>query len=363
MTKSSLSRTWLVLATIALSACATPQTPIRPGFDRPALSPDNVITRVAFGSCAQQEKPQPIWPAVRAADPDLFLFMGDNVYGDVKSADLAELRAAYRAMADIDALNAFRKQVPVLAVWDDHDYGLNDAGADFPYRDQSKALFLEAWDVALDDPRRHRAGLYHQKIVGPAGQRLQIIMLDTRYFRSPLTRKPRAGSGTDAYKPDDDPTKTLLGAEQWRWLEAALNQPAEVRLIVSSIQVLAQGHRFEKWDNLPRERQRLFDLIKRTRATGVLLLSGDRHFSAFYKLDQATHYPLFEVTASSLNLPFRPKNPALPHRIGPVVGVANFGLIAIDWSAQRLTLDIRDADNRVVEKMAVNLKDLGVGAR
>ena len=75
---------WLVLASIALSACEARQTPLRPVFERPALAPDAVVARVAFGSCADQKKPQPIWSAVREADPDLFLFMGDNVYGDVK---------------------------------------------------------------------------------------------------------------------------------------------------------------------------------------------------------------------------------------------------------------------------------------
>jgi len=363
MTSRLSAGVWLILALIALSACATPQTRIQPEFDRPALSSDAVVTRVAFGSCSHQTKPQPIWSAVQAADPDLFLFMGDNVYGDVKGADLAELSGAYRALANIDGLNSLRKQVPVLAVWDDHDYGRNDAGADFPYRDQSKALFLEAWDVARDDPRRDRAGLYHHKIVGPKGRRLQIIMLDTRYFRSPLTRKTHAGSGHSGYVADLDPAKTMLGADQWQWLEQVLKEPAEIRLIVSSIQVLAQGHHFEKWDNLPRERQRLFELIKRTGAKGILLLSGDRHFSAFYRVSQVANYPLIEVTASSLNLPFRTKNPASAHRISPSVGIANFGLLTIDWLAQRLALDIRDVDNRVVETLAVDLKVLGIGTR
>ncbi len=44
--------------------------------------PTEAVTRIAFGSCAFQWDDQPIWNAVIAADPDLFLYIGDAIYGD-----------------------------------------------------------------------------------------------------------------------------------------------------------------------------------------------------------------------------------------------------------------------------------------
>ena len=99
-----------------------------------AVASEAPLTRIAFGSCAHQQKPQPIWDAVLAWRPELFVFTGDNVYGDVASAAMTELRAAYAAAGKVAGLARLRAQVPVLATWDDHDYGGNDAGADFPTR-------------------------------------------------------------------------------------------------------------------------------------------------------------------------------------------------------------------------------------
>ena len=105
----------------------------RPAVATELLS-ETVLRRIAFGSCADQNQPQPFWSPIRAFEPQLFLMIGDNVYGDVSSGALTELRAAYDRLAAIDGFKRLRADVPVLATWDDHDYGANDAGADFPHR-------------------------------------------------------------------------------------------------------------------------------------------------------------------------------------------------------------------------------------
>ena len=108
----------------------------------------------------------------------------------------------------------------MLSTWDDHDYGQNDAGGDFPYKDEAKALFLEFWQVPEDDPRHARAGVYCARIFGPEGRRVQVILLDTRSFRSPLRPTDQPGApGKEEYLPDPDPAKTMLGRAQWAWLE------------------------------------------------------------------------------------------------------------------------------------------------
>lgn len=316
------------------------------------------LTRIAFGSCADQEDPQPIWEAVRAWQPQLFLFLGDNVYGDVRGGAMLELRAAYARAAAIPGMAQLRRETPHLAVWDDHDYGRNDAGAEFPWKQQSKDLFCEFWRVARDDPRRRREGLHHAAVFGPPGQRTQIVLLDTRWFRSKLRRTDRFGApGRERYVPDDDAAKTMLGDAQWTWLEEQLRRPAELRLIVSSIQVLAEGHGWERWGNLPRERARLLDLIAATRASGVVFLSGDRHLGAFYRQADDVPYPLHEMTSSGLTKSYRSAEPG-PNRLGETLGEINFGTVGVDWSAGQIELALRDRRGEAQRLLALDLAAL-----
>jgi alkaline phosphatase D len=320
------------------------------------------ITRIAFGSCADQNSPQPFWEPMLATAPQLLLMLGDNVYGDVSSAEMAELKEAYRRLAEQPGFRRARERVPMLAVWDDHDYGVNDGGAEFAYRQEAQALFNQFWRVPAASPRARRPGIYESWAFGPKGQRLQIIALDTRYFRSRL--KPtdqRDAPGKQRYVPDPDPAKTMLGDAQWAWLAEQLRQPADLRLIISSIQVLPDGHGFERWGNLPLERARLFRLIGETGARGVVFLSGDRHFGAIYQRTEDVPYPLFEITASGLNRPWREANEEDPLQLGPIFADANFGTIAIDWASGRVSLGVRDLRGGLVRSTTVELNELAPG--
>ncbi|MDI1287833.1 MAG: alkaline phosphatase D family protein [Reyranella sp.] len=138
------------------------------------------LSRIAFGSCADQAKPQPIWDAIQAYRPELFIFAGDNVYGDFKAADAGNLRHAYDAATKIPGYAKLCDTVPHLAIWDDHDYGSNDGGVEFPHKAIAKDEFLKFWKVPADDPRRSREGLYTAQVFGPPGRRVQIILLDVR---------------------------------------------------------------------------------------------------------------------------------------------------------------------------------------
>jgi alkaline phosphatase D len=316
------------------------------------------LTRIAFGSCAHQAKPQPIWDAVLAYRPELFIFTGDNVYGDVSSSAMTELRAAYARAATIEGYTRVRQTVPVLATWDDHDYGRNDGGADFPHKAEAKRLFLEFWQVPQADPRRTRDGVHSATILGPEGRRVQVILLDTRTFRSPLRRKPEPTPGTGPYLPDPGPTRTMLGDAQWQWLREQLIRPAELRLIVSSVQVLADGHDWERWGNLPLERQKLLDLIASTGANGVILLSGDRHVGALYRLARNVSYPLTEITSSGINMTYAESREPGPLRLGAVYGAENFGTIDIDWWAGEVTLSIRSMNGEPIREVTIPMADL-----
>jgi alkaline phosphatase D len=333
----------------------------------PAVAQQNPpVSRIAFGSCADEEKPQPLWDAVLAYHPDLFVFTGDNVYGDVHQGRdvaegefLAELRESYAEARSVAGFTRLRRMVPVLATWDDHDYGLNDSGGDFPLKRESQQLFADFWELPAADPRRTREGLYHAEILGPPGKRVQVILLDTRSFRSPLKPTDAPGApGKERYLPDPDPAKTMLGEAQWRWLAERLREPAEIRVVVSSIQVLAEGHGWERWGNLPAERQRLFDLIRDTGARSVVFVSGDRHIGGIYREERNLPYPIHELTASGINQFYAAADEAGPNRIGPVYGLPNFGTIDIDWWADELRLAVRDGAGQPRREAVIPISDL-----
>jgi alkaline phosphatase D len=333
------------------------------GLSQPAQPP---LTRIAFGSCADEEKPQPIWDAVGRYRPELFLFTGDNVYGDVRGgqvlpeADLLDgLRHAYVQALAVPGFMAVKTGVRHLATWDDHDYGRNDAGADFAGRHEAQKLFNDFWNVPADDPRRHREGVYHAQSFGPPGQRVQVILLDTRFFRSPLKPTDERGApGKERYLPDDDPAKTMLGEAQWAWLVERLREPAELRLLVSSVQVVADGHGWERWGNFPRERRRLYDLVRDTGANGVVFLSGDRHVGALYRETSGVPYPLVDATASGINQVFPGNREGGTNRLGAVYGAANFGTIDVDWWAGTLAVSLRNEAGEAVRREILSLADL-----
>ena len=354
-------RTRLMGALIGLLATATT------ALAQSTLPPNRVLTRIAFGSCAYQEVEQPIWSAILGYKPELFLFAGDNVYADVLDGKavtddaliLDAMAKGYARAETVPGMRAVRETIPHLAAWDDHDYGRDDGGVEFVHKDAAKKMFVDFWKLPPDDPRRTRAGLYHAQMIGPPGKRIQIILLDTRYFRSAL--KPtdqRNAKGRERYVPDDSPGKTMLGAEQWTWLEAQLREPADLRLIVSSIQVVADGHGWERWGNLPRERQRLYDLIGSTNAGRVVFLSGDRHIGAIYREPNGTPYPLYDITSSGLTQFFSAANEDGPNRVGPLYGAVNFGTIDIDWWAGAVTVSLRSMNGEVVRKQAIEFTEM-----
>ena len=310
--------------------------------------PIGAIQSIAFGSCAMQFKPQPIWNTIAKQNPDLFLFLGDNIYGDFDgkkpfTPTKETLQRDWSMLADEPNFKKFREQVPVMATWDNHDYGKHNGGAEFELKEMTKTALLDFFGEPKDSQRRKTPGIYDAKIFGPPGKRVQVILLDTRYFKGPFIKDPRtmeekkaaglAGSMGN-YIPNSDPDVTLLGKAQWLWLEEQLMKPAEVRLIASSTQVIPDEKAMDEWGNYPLERQRLFSLIKKTKANGVIILSGNVHFAEISKLGYFP-YPLLEFTSSGLTHTnehyVKAKN---TYRIAGPYDQPNFGMIEIDWDAK-----------------------------
>ena len=268
----------------------------------------------------------PIFNRIKAEGFDLFLMMGDNVYGNSKSKDLKELRAAYnKQKQNFDKLDF---NFPIEAIWDDNDYGLGDGGKEYSLKEKSKELFLNFWDIPTNDPRRQRNGLYHEVLQNYDGKSIQILFLDTRTFRDNLKPTDDKGAvGKERYVPFPDTSLTMLGKEQWQWLAKKISKSVDYRIIVSSIQILALGHGWECWNNLPYERQRFIDLLDKSNINHTVLLSGDRHRGGQYQLKTKSNKIISEMTSSSLNVPYSNSEEPGPLRIGGTYSKENYGVI------------------------------------
>jgi len=316
----------------------------------PRRSESTTVSRILFGSCIKQDRPMPILETLTNQNPELMIFLGDNIYGDTEDMDV--LRAKYAKLGADAGFQRLRASCPTLATWDDHDFGVNDGGADYPMRKESEQIFENFWlgEADAESPAsRSRSGVYDVHLFGPTGEKLQVILLDTRFFRSPLKRGEKRVGGS--WMPDDDPAKTMLGDAQWKWLEAQLRQPADVRIIASSIQFIAEDAGQETWSNLPRERQRMLDLLKTTKANNAIFISGDRHWSELSALDDVAPNRLYDFTSSSFNQLHQRGTPTKNRfRLLPkTYHKENYGVINIAWDqpTPKITFEIRDINGDV----------------
>lgn len=291
-------------------------------------------TRIAFGSCGSQDKPMPILDTALRHRPDLFIWLGDNIYGDTK--DMQVLKSKYAKLAAKPEFQRLKKASRFLATWDDHDYGWNDSGRHYPFKKESREIFLDFWEEPADSPRRGHEGIFTSYMFEENGKRLQIILLDNRTFRDDLRLYRGELSHEDRYfypldyYPHQITDSTLLGEVQWQWLETELRKPADLRLIGSGSQFSIAFNGYEAWANFPHEQQRMLDLIKKTRANGVLFLTGDVHYAEVSVLKDKGLYPIYDVTASGITSTWHFATPNENRIEGPIMD-NHFGLLTLDW--------------------------------
>jgi alkaline phosphatase D len=331
-----------------------------PGEKASEASPSANPSRIVFGSCAMRDR-QAVWGAIVDSKPDAFLFLGDNIYADIDvkrgtpdERRIEIMRERYEVLENRPQFQAICAGPNVFATWDDHDFGLNDAGAELAWKETSRDIFKAFWNKHVEqDNYGGDDGVYSFQQVGD----VQFIMLDTRYNRSPI----------DA---PEGPEKTLLGARQWAWLEEILeNKPAKLRIIASSVQVLSDDHRFEKWGrNFEGERRKLLEILRRHAVEGVLFVSGDRHCADITVRNLGAGYNLYDVTSSGISAARKPGETTYldpnSHRLTGFYSGDNFGAIEIDWSDAdpRIELQIRDEVGDVVARHKLRLSQLRQGA-
>jgi len=354
-------RSSLLGLALAGAACSTTPDLNQFGFDAQVLDSSQLPLRIAFGSCADQERPQPILMETLQRDPDLFIYLGDNIYGDTE--DMALLAGKYSSLAARPEFDALRRHCPTLAIWDDHDYGANDAGSEYPRREQSRQVFLDFWREPLDSPRRAHEGIYHAERFEADGRLLQVILLDTRSFRDPLLSNGESPPPPfkNQYRPNPDRDAALLGEGQWEWLDARLREPADLRIIATSIQFGHSYNGWESWTLIPAERRRMVQLIRDTSANGVVFISGDVHWGEINRQQAAGLYPLHDVTASGINQDWDTIEPS-SRRVGPAVAEHNVGWIEVDWEQEdpAIRLMSMDLTGAIRNQVDLRLSDLAV---
>jgi alkaline phosphatase D len=283
---------------------------------------------IAFGSCNKNTVTNKLWDDVLSSRPDLWIWGGDIVYADTD--DPSKIAKMYEAQKQIQGYSDLLNSVPVIGTWDDHDYGLNDGGAEFASKRESQQVFLDFIGVPEDDPRRRQEGVYASYEYRKPEGSVKILVLDTRYFRTALTPAKAKGK---RYEPGIYGEGTLLGEAQWEWLKAQLeNSKSDFNIIVSSIQFLSAEHGFETWGNFPHEVDRLKSLIVNSGAKGVIILSGDRHISEFSAISlPALPYPLIDFTSSGLTHVYSGfSGEPNPYRLGEVISTKSFGLLKLN---------------------------------
>ena len=302
---------------------------------------------IAFGSCNNQREENLMWKSILANDPDLFVWGGDIVYSDTE--DMGRMRSAYQILKTDSAYADFNGQIEILGTWDDHDYGLNDGGREWIHKDSVQQILLDFLDIDENDPLRTQQGVYQSKKMQIDDSIIKIIILDTRYFRSELTKDP---SGKKRYIPTTDKGGTMLGEKQWKWLDSQLAEPeVSFNIIVSSIQFLSWEHGFETWGNMPHEVDRMIKILEKNKPKGVLFLSGDRHIAEISSRNIiGLDYPLVDFTSSGMThsySSFSGENNA--YRVSEVVSEKNFGLIHFDLTQNILKLEIRSEDDELLQ--------------
>ena len=307
-----------------------------------ALSQPNSL-KILFGSCLNARKNTRVLAAVQENPKDALLLLGDNIYAQSNSPRSVEEQ--YALLGANPLFQSIRAQTPILATWDDHDFGKDNGDGSYINKDHSREQFLQFFRGPQALPSVFDPAIYSsQTIENTSGLKAHTILLDTRWHR-------------------DDSKGILLGKTQWEWLENELKTPADLILLCSSIQVLSSKHRFESWGKVPQERDRLFDLLKQ-QTTPTLILSGDRHFHELTRGDDWGLPRIHEFTSSGFNMgaPFfsevESSNPGrVWSHLGSGFGTLDLSLVSSNsdnsspaaQQALKLTCSVLSPDNSVVK--------------
>jgi alkaline phosphatase D len=309
--------------------------------------------RVAYGSCArtQVDIEQTIFSAISMNEPDLFFWLGDNIYADTQEPTaMADL---YRRQRAVVTLQPLIRTTPQLAIWDDHDFGYNDADSTNPIRDESLRVFNRYW--ANPSGGVHGTpGVFFQYTYGG----VDFFFLDGRYHRSPRSIP-------------DGAARSMLGAGQKQWLKDALRASrAPFKILISGTGWTLATRDGTTWGSYLHERNELFDFIRDERIEGVVCLSGDQHFGELNCIPWSARggYDIYDLVSSPLAQFLNDRWPEQTpeQRIRRVYARSvNFGMLSFQMSNEpTLTFTLHDVRGGAVWKpLVLRTADLRNGVK
>lgn len=275
--------------------------------------------KIGYGSCAnyRYERTQPIWNAVASHQPDLFFNLGDNVYCDAFEPFVLDFE--YQRQRGVATYQPVARNIPQFAIWDDHDFGLNDHDRTNPIKDDALAAFQKYWaNPSYGLPGT--PGVFFNYTYGA----VDFIFTDGRYYRDPNSQP-------------DGPAKTFLGKDQLAWLKDTLRDSRGVFKVLAcgSGWSANKGPSGDAWSSALTERNEIFNFIRDEKIEGVLLISGDTHIGEFNCIPWSDQggYDLFDLVSSPLSSrqshSWLKRNPEIrlrtpPYTIGPNAGMMDF---------------------------------------
>lgn len=306
--------------------------------------------RLAFGSCASTGSNARVWDAIRETDPDVFIHMGDFHYENIVRDDPALFRAAFERVLRSPRQGRLYRSVPIAYVWDDHDFGANDADSTVASRRAAHTAYREYvphYPLAAQAP----TPIYQAFTAG----RVRVLITDVRTAREPAT----SGSAD---------TRTLLGDTQRAWLLDELRRASRDAALVVWVNVVpwitkADERTVHGWASWAGERQTIADEIERLGLTRrLIMLSGDAHMLA---LDDGTNSQYARaattpgpVVMHAAPLDRWPRKKGGPYSHGTSAHNQQFGLLDVDDDGTRLrvTLSGRDRYNQQVSRLRLDLE-------
>jgi alkaline phosphatase D len=279
------------------------------------------------------------------------LWGGDNIYlREVDWSSESGINYRYHHTRNTPEVQRIMSSRPNYAIWDDHDFGPNNSHRAYPLRKASLDAFKNWWGNKTYGESSN-LGTYSKFQWSDA----DFFLLDNRYHRSPN-------------KMPDDNEKSYLGKRQLQWLkESLIESRASFKLIVNGNQFFNTYAYNECFKLYSHEFNSLIDFIKSNNIRGVVFLSGDRHLSEMYKIENSDFYPFYEVTCS----PFTPKSYDIsdrpefnnPVRInGSLIMEQNFMKISVTGSRndRKLIIQAFDLNNQLIFEQIISKSELRV---
>lgn len=312
--------------------------------------------QVALGSCVylndagdpQPGKDFPIFQSIFEQRPDLMLWLGDNIY--LRPRDYyseAGMDFRYRQLRALPSLQGLMGNLPHYAIWDDHDYGDNDAESSYRLRPESFKLFQRYWaNPSYGTPEAPGVFSYFER------EDAAFFLTDNRYYR--------------AANDNPDPNRSYFGAQQWQWLKDALStSPARFKFLVMGNQILNTQSPTENMHSYTRAYAEFLNWLREDGPPGVMILSGDRHHSELLKRERPGRYPLYEWTVSPLVSKAYPPFPVeseIPERVAKSLRVEqNFGMLKLSGPAhqRQIELTLHNAQGKKIWSQQISDRELG----